>query len=144
VAFVPSPIAIDSIFFLLPSQIALSFLKLSLHQLETCTTPQKGFYSGYFPQLAAIVQPLLLGALQSLQRFFTAILLLGALQSLTVVLLKTAANCLQRCRGAAAATWQRRRRGEDGSGRCKVAKATSMVVVDIARRGEAATVASTA
>jgi hypothetical protein len=33
-----------------------------------------------FPQLAAVVQPLLL----------------GALQSLTVVLLKTAANCLQR------------------------------------------------
>jgi hypothetical protein len=44
------------------------------------TTPQIGFYSGYFPQLAAVVQPLLL----------------GALQSLTTVLLKTAANCLQR------------------------------------------------
>jgi putative flippase GtrA len=45
-----------------------------------CTTPQIGFYSGYFPQLAAVVQPLLL----------------GALQSFTAVLLKTAANCLQR------------------------------------------------
>jgi hypothetical protein len=44
------------------------------------TTPQIGFYSGYFPQLAAVVQPLLL----------------GALQSLTAVLLKTSANCLQR------------------------------------------------
>jgi hypothetical protein len=44
------------------------------------TTPQKGFYNGYFPQLAAVVQPLLL----------------GALQSLTAVLLKTATNCLQR------------------------------------------------
>jgi hypothetical protein len=42
------------------------------------TTPQKGFYSGYFPQLAAVVQPLLL----------------GVLQSLTAVLLKTAANYL--------------------------------------------------
>jgi hypothetical protein len=39
---------------------------------------------------------------------------------------------------------QRRWRGEDGSGRCEVAKATSMVAVDIARRDEAATVASTA
>jgi hypothetical protein len=44
----------------------------------TNTTPQIGFYSGYFPQLAAVVQPLLL----------------GALQSLTAVLLKTAANYL--------------------------------------------------
>jgi hypothetical protein len=44
------------------------------------TTPQIDFYSGYFPQLAAVVQPLLL----------------GALQSLTAGLLKTAANCLQR------------------------------------------------
>jgi hypothetical protein len=44
------------------------------------TTQQIGFYNGYFPQLAAVVQPLLL----------------EALQSLTTVLLKTAANCLQR------------------------------------------------
>jgi hypothetical protein len=44
------------------------------------TTPQIGFYSGYFPQLAVAVQPLLL----------------EALQSLTAVLLKTAANYLQR------------------------------------------------
>jgi hypothetical protein len=27
------------------------------------TTPKIGFYSGYFPQIAAVVQPLLLGAL---------------------------------------------------------------------------------
>jgi hypothetical protein len=45
--------------------------------MEIFTTPQIGFYSGYFPQLIAVVQPLLL----------------GALQSLTAVLLKTAANC---------------------------------------------------
>jgi hypothetical protein len=45
---------------------------------KTLTTPQIGFNNGYFPQLAAVVQPLLL----------------GALQSLTAVLLKTAANCL--------------------------------------------------
>jgi hypothetical protein len=43
------------------------------------TTPQIDFYSGYFPQLVAVVQPLLL----------------EALQSLTTVLLKTAVNCLQ-------------------------------------------------
>jgi hypothetical protein len=48
--------------------------------LPCFTTPQISFYSGYFPQLAAVVQPLLL----------------GALQSLTTVLLKTAANYLQR------------------------------------------------
>jgi hypothetical protein len=30
------------------------------------TVPQIGFYSGYFPQLTAVVQPLLLGVLQNL------------------------------------------------------------------------------
>jgi hypothetical protein len=44
------------------------------------TAPQKDFYNGYFPQLAAVVQSLLL----------------EALQSLTTILLKNAANCLQR------------------------------------------------
>jgi uncharacterized protein with gpF-like domain len=40
----------------------------------------KNFYSSYFPQLAAVVQPLLL----------------RALQNLTAILLKIAANHLQR------------------------------------------------
>jgi hypothetical protein len=43
------------------------------------TTSQKSFYSGYFSQLAAVVQPLLL----------------GAMQNLTTVLLKISANRLQ-------------------------------------------------
>jgi hypothetical protein len=56
--------------------------------LEAVTTPQIGFYSGYFPQLAAVVQPLLLGALQSL----TAILLKIAVNYLQWFLYK---NCCQ-------------------------------------------------
>jgi hypothetical protein len=55
-------------------------MEKTIKHLTTFTTPLIGFYNGYFPQLAAVVQPLLL----------------GALQSLTTVLLKTAVNCLQR------------------------------------------------
>jgi hypothetical protein len=57
----------------------LQFLDALYNNIDI-TTPQIGFYSGYFPQLAAVVQPLLL----------------GVLQSLTAVLLKTAVNWLQR------------------------------------------------